>query len=471
MMINMKVVSCKNCGAKYQLDDDDDIRDYECSVCTGNLEFLESYPATSSEKSVSVPKDELNDSELVYCTNCGLKHRLNPDDNINDFECSSCYGKLRYANEELNQELDKSKIDDNTTDKLDTANIETYDTPTEKNLRSSLKEEFLHNVDNEFPEEKKGFLKKLSHKNKEDSDKTSPENKDDSNKTSQDKDNITKESQIEDEDSSEMKKKTEIEPSTSEEVEDTPREVVLNPKIKGRSYHDFFIEIGLIIALIGIIDMVLTNSQRGVFDIAIIAIGFILFVIGLIYNKKHRDSKEREKLVREKLLSLPKEFYVLSYLKLPNAKSQIDHVVVGPTGIFTILTQKYKSKNSKKHSLAIATYSSFKKTDMNTNRDTILNFNKKEKKFEDNDKIKQKSIKLTKNLIEYLDENDFNRFYIEPLTCFINKKVAIINIVLTDEDLFLEELLTRISHEKTILDYTTLNKCATLLSEYSAESA
>ena len=27
----MKVVCCKNCGAKYQLDDDDDITTFECS--------------------------------------------------------------------------------------------------------------------------------------------------------------------------------------------------------------------------------------------------------------------------------------------------------------------------------------------------------------------------------------------------------------------------------------------------------
>jgi len=29
----MKVVCCKNCGAKYQLDDDDDISAFECSPC------------------------------------------------------------------------------------------------------------------------------------------------------------------------------------------------------------------------------------------------------------------------------------------------------------------------------------------------------------------------------------------------------------------------------------------------------
>lgn len=36
----MKVVVCENCGAKYQIDNDEDVDDYECSVCTGNLRSL-----------------------------------------------------------------------------------------------------------------------------------------------------------------------------------------------------------------------------------------------------------------------------------------------------------------------------------------------------------------------------------------------------------------------------------------------
>ena len=40
----MKVVMCQNCGAKYQLDDADDINAFECSVCAGILEEVESFP-------------------------------------------------------------------------------------------------------------------------------------------------------------------------------------------------------------------------------------------------------------------------------------------------------------------------------------------------------------------------------------------------------------------------------------------
>ena len=44
----MKVVSCKNCGAKYQLDDSDDINAFECSSCAGDLEYVDDYPNQST---------------------------------------------------------------------------------------------------------------------------------------------------------------------------------------------------------------------------------------------------------------------------------------------------------------------------------------------------------------------------------------------------------------------------------------
>ena len=79
----MKVVVCQNCGEKYQLDDEDDINAFECSVCSGNLEELDSF--SSDEEKVSSGYDSQNSSDLVlvYCTNCGLKYQLTENDNIN----------------------------------------------------------------------------------------------------------------------------------------------------------------------------------------------------------------------------------------------------------------------------------------------------------------------------------------------------------------------------------------------------
>ena len=185
---NMKVVSCKNCGAKYQLDDNDNVRDYECSACAGGLEFLESFPQDSSGRSVSTPKDDFNDFKLVYCTSCGLKYRLDSDDDVNDFECSSCYGDLKYVDEEINNELDsgETQIDENTVENelainskdikeakeigvkysnisangLDGTDIRAWETQKELKLQKSLKEEFLNSVDKKYAENKTPVITK-----------------------------------------------------------------------------------------------------------------------------------------------------------------------------------------------------------------------------------------------------------------------------------------------------------------------
>ena len=92
----MKVVVCQNCGEKYQLDDEDDINAFECSVCSGNLEELDGF--SNDEEKVSSDYDSQNNSGLVlvYCTSCGLKYQLSESDNINEFECNSCGGSLDY---------------------------------------------------------------------------------------------------------------------------------------------------------------------------------------------------------------------------------------------------------------------------------------------------------------------------------------------------------------------------------------
>ena len=65
----MKVVCCKNCGAKYQLDDDDDISAFECSSCAGDLEFTEKYSDDdNSSKSTISTSQKYYDSYIVQCS-------------------------------------------------------------------------------------------------------------------------------------------------------------------------------------------------------------------------------------------------------------------------------------------------------------------------------------------------------------------------------------------------------------------
>ena len=104
----MKVVCCKNCGAKYQLDDDDDITTFECSSCAGDLEYLEDY--SDGEPKNDMPFTEsfkYDNSYIVQCEDCGLKYKIKSSDSILDYECDSCGGSLRYLDDEMNKELDK----------------------------------------------------------------------------------------------------------------------------------------------------------------------------------------------------------------------------------------------------------------------------------------------------------------------------------------------------------------------------
>ena len=92
----MKVVCCKNCGAKYQLDDDDDISTFECSSCAGDLEYLENYSNEEKESNNSLISSRYDNSYIVQCQDCGLKYKIKSSDSILDYECDSCGGSLRY---------------------------------------------------------------------------------------------------------------------------------------------------------------------------------------------------------------------------------------------------------------------------------------------------------------------------------------------------------------------------------------
>lgn len=109
----MRVVVCKNCGANFQIDDDEDINTYECSVCAGNLEYDDIYDSVNSNENIQ--KFNTSNFEksyhIVQCNSCGLKFKINNNENINDYECSSCGGQLRYVEDYLNNTLNPNTND------------------------------------------------------------------------------------------------------------------------------------------------------------------------------------------------------------------------------------------------------------------------------------------------------------------------------------------------------------------------
>lgn len=67
-------------------------------------------------------------------------------------------------------------------------------------------------------------------------------------------------------------------------------------------------------------------------------------------SKKDEDGKswvkglEGENIVLEQLNRLPKDYFVFHDITLPRGYGNIDHIVIGPTGLFVIETKNYSGK-------------------------------------------------------------------------------------------------------------------------------
>ncbi|NMC58653.1 MAG: NERD domain-containing protein, partial [Candidatus Methanofastidiosa archaeon] len=94
---------------------------------------------------------------------------------------------------------------------------------------------------------------------------------------------------------------------------------------------------GVVIGIIGII---------GIFMFNILSL-IIAVAGGLIYSYGHNKGRswikgdEGEKLVSLYLEDLPGGYFVFNDVKIPGGKGNIDHLVIGPTGIFVIETKNY----------------------------------------------------------------------------------------------------------------------------------
>ncbi|MBO7210430.1 MAG: NERD domain-containing protein, partial [Methanobrevibacter sp.] len=83
--------------------------------------------------------------------------------------------------------------------------------------------------------------------------------------------------------------------------------------------------------------------------------------------------------------------------------------------------------------------------------------------------IKRKALELNEDLAIFLDNKGFSGIYIEPLIGFVKDDLAILNVILTNEDLFIDELFNRMIRGQRRIDELTVAKIARLLSYYSAD--
>ncbi len=505
----MKVVCCKNCGAKYQLDDDDDISTFECSSCAGDLEYLEGY--SDKENTSSNPFGntfKYENSYIVQCQDCGLKYKIKNNDSILDYECDSCGGSLRYLNDDMNKELDKyieerkkeaetfkreSKVEKPISEESDIPKedrslrsiptkignffseehmlkiadderkqremekeqeVKTARTTIPKSvlnrfgkefavpktedydiLKSFLKDEFFKSMNVYYPrvksesESPKGLLDKISLKEPNNSEST---------------------------------------PITTPLKEEEPEESSVN----NLDTSAILLVVGFAIFIMSIIEILLINSSIG---IVTLLIGVIMLCYGIYKTRDVKQTEIRTKIIREHLLTLPEEYYVFYNVKIPTSSSSINHLVVGPTGIYALLSQKYNPKirlESENENLNIIGSTELdedriEKIPQGTMR--RFRYTTKQAKFSQDNKIKQKSLSLGEDLINFLNDNDIKNCFVEPLIGFINNEVVVINMPLTDEDLFIDELLNKIQTGTIKLNQETIDKCAVLINKYSAD--
>ena len=507
----MKVVCCKNCGAKYQLDDDDDITTFECSSCAGDLEYLEDYSNEKvKDESSFIDTFKYDNSFIVQCQDCGLKYKIKSRDSILDYECDSCGGSLRYLDDEMNKELDKyleerqkeitsirqqSQVEKPTSEELTNEEedhslrsftdklgdffseermlriaddekreqeLEAEEEMVPKTARTTIPAAVLSKFGKEFAIPKTDDYDVLKNFLKNEFFKSMKEYYPNDEKSKKSSESIFDKISI-------------AEPDNGEVIPE--KNSINNPDVgfdvKSLEMNNIILMAGIGIFFISIIEILLLNSGIGIITIFI---GVIMLAYGLYKTRDDRQVEERTRIIREHLLTLPDDYYVFYNLKTPTSPSGINHVVVGPTGIYALLSQKYNPKlrleaeNENLNMIGSAELDEDKieeiPYDGNRRR---FRYTTKQAKFSQDNKIKQKALTLGEDLINFLNDNNIRNCFVEPLVGFINNEVVVINMPLTDEDLFIEELLNKIRTSTIKLDQETIDKCAVLLSKYSAD--
>ena len=502
----MKVVCCKNCGAKYQLDDNDDILSYECSSCAGDLELLEDYSNGQTSSSSSILSSIKHDNSIiVQCEDCGLKYKIKSSDNILDYECDSCGGSLRYLDPEMNKKLDK--VIDERKKELAEIRKEKGDAPeneeTEEDNAHSIKS-ITNKLENFFSEDR---MQEIAEQELEE-ERIQQENAPKTARTTIPEPVLTKfgkefalpntndynilKNFLKDEFLKGMNEYYRAKPAEENVsfVDNLKNKLVINEPgdgivsssllndddgefdLKNLNTDQYVIIIGVVIFILSIVEIILVKSGIG---LVALLVGIIIIAYGLYRTKDTKETTIRTRIIREHLLSLPQDYYVFYNVKTPTSSVGINHVVVGPTGIYALLSQKYNPKNrlnSENENIEL-----IKSADEDLDKVEIaemgnrrrFRYTTKQAKFSQDNAIKQKALTLGEDLINFLNENNIRNCFVEPLVGFINNEVVVINMPLTDEDLFIDELLNTIQNSTIKLNSETIDKCAVLLSKYSTD--
>lgn len=462
----MKIVCCKKCSAKYQLEDDDDISAFECTSCTGELELCNNETQNKAENYTP------NNKNIVYCVECGSRYALSDSDNILEYECENCGGALRYVNEEMNQNIGKiinnqkqngnfgsgakgisnrfgnffsennphSLSNENNLNENNVSPRPTARTRIPTDTQRKFGREFLVPATNDY-----GVLKEFL---KEQFFEGVSQYYGITNNTNGIPNGTYRNFA------------TDLDKIDSEDFENEVK--AENESLKNSK--NISIIIGSLIFIGSVGEILLFNSGTGIIAIFI---GVIFISYGLYRAKdKNGEVQKRNQIVRDHLLSLPEDYYVFYDVRIPGSDRGINHLVIGPSGIYEILSQKFNPKNKSADSIG---ENDNMPVEVNDLQNGSFRYTTKLSTFQQDNKIKQEALKLGENLMNFLNSNGIRNCFVEPLVGFVNADVVVINMPLTDEDLFIDELIHQIQYGSVKLDSETIDKCAILVSRYAVD--
>jgi len=208
--------------------------------------------------------------------------------------------------------------------------------------------------------------------------------------------------------------------------------------------------LGVMILLTGIFGFILLI---GVLELPQLSLFALLVMIGLIivkygWSKRRIWSKgaKGEKIVAKKLKKLPKKYTAIRDVKIPNLGGDIDHVVVGPTGIYVIETKNYKPTYIPDEDCWYHT--SGRKSPQNPAK-----------------QVKLQASKLNDFLVRKLGKK-LKKTTINPVISPINHNLIFKKDIKSYEIVFPEDLVSYLSHRRKILSSKEVKEIINILAKY-----
>jgi hypothetical protein len=191
----------------------------------------------------------------------------------------------------------------------------------------------------------------------------------------------------------------------------------------------------------------------GVLELPQLSLFALLVMVGLIivkygWSKRRIWSKgaKGEKIVAKKLKKLPKKYTAIRDVKIPNLGGDIDHVVVGPTGIYVIETKNYKPTYILDEDCWYHT--SGRKSPQNPAK-----------------QVKLQASKLNDFLVRKLGKK-LKKTTINPVISPINHNLILKKDIKSYEIVFPEDLVSYLSHQRKILSSKEVKEIINILAKY-----